>query len=336
MSDVVRFTQTPEIQELIGHEAITDPAPMTHHHVPLEVDSERVDDGHQIIHLGVTDVDNPQALIIMPTAWSDYALRPFQSLRAGSVSAFANARVATLDFPGMGDWPGGRGNELTEKQIEELNAGRAHLVAQQYWQAIEKLGLPYDAEGQRLPVAIFGNSLGTLTGAELAATAPDDTVIQDLYLNESMGLRQMSGLLLGMKFGLFGGKFLKEYHAMNTGATTQGHRSMVDVGLQALTQRQSHRLSVRALAQGQQSAIVTEAYQSGRLRPGSDGTLVHHVTAEKGLVRPREADRFSAELNTLGAQPNRLVLPGEGHGNLDALPVVLHQVGGLAIVASQR
>ena len=327
--------------QYVGCDAISHPASVTHYDLPMRVDSER-QEGEQTLHVSVAHVEEPVAVGLNPVAWSDYGRRGFQENRIGAVAAHSKTREINLDFPGMGDLASGRGGELTEVQLEQLGKGRMTNLSSLFWQMLQEQDLLLDVRGNNLPVAISGHSLGTLLAAELAAAAPEGVVIQDLLLSESMALRERRPSALGLQFFLKGAKDWKRYLSMNQGMPA--HASSGNIGLvrQVWTQRESHRGAVRALAGGQQEAIVREAYMRGSLSKDPEhGTRVNHVIAEKGLVRGVDGIRFGQVFEgQVGRAAANLIRPdvlgGEAHAYQDAVPALLAVRDRLAVVEAAR
>lgn len=328
---IERYSNSAPVQELVGDEAIRVPEAVAHYDIPVLNDSDKLE-GVQMLHFSVAEPENPHAVILTPARFSDFGKRDGQELRTGAMAAGTGARVIHLDFPGMGDQANGRGNELTERQQEALKLGRMQEIAKLYWQVLQEQGMLTDKDGSPLPIALWGDSLSTLTASELAASLPEGHTLADLYLSEHMALQEQSALTLGKNFLINGGRDDALYNSMNIGKPeVPTNWSMTKFGKQLITQRQSHKLSVQALARGQGSAILDEAINDGRVTPD---TKIHLVTAEYGLVDPAAAQAFHDSIRTLDV--HRQELNGEGHGYQIALPNVLQQASRLAIHQTRR
>lgn len=336
-----RYIETSAVQELIGHESIVSPAEVEHYDIGVPTDSD-LQSGEQLIHFTVADVDNPAGVIIFPVSHSDYGQRPFHSLRLGTIARFANARVIGLDWPGMGNVEGGRGNELTEKQIEQLKAGRVTDLVERYWHVLGAQGELSDDEERKLPIALAGNSLSTLTVSEMATQAPEGHLITDLMLSESMAISPVSALAKGLNFARNASKHFSDYGKLN-----EGMPDYEDAGFQSwlsqvlVKQRQSHRLAVVALARGCQLDLVKSAITTDKIsRDPEHGTLVHNVVATDGLVSERDYLILNDLLIRMGMSFHGLrrsqKLAGEGHGYQDGLPALLDQINQLRFMEMQR
>lgn len=331
-----RYIESPAVQELIGHDAIANPAPIEHMVYSADVDSDALE-GHQNIRLGVAESTEPTSVILVPASWSDYESRPFQSLRLGTMAAYANARVIGLDLPGMGNIASPP-DSLTERQSEELKAGRMKELANIYWKALEHDELLTAQDGSALKVSLWGNSLGTLTVEELALACPEGVFLQDVYISEPMALKKMVAGKLATRFLLRANKHMGDYSALNTGMPEHEGGTVLDLAHQASAQAKSHWQSVQALSRGLGGVIFEEAYQKGVFSNDAEhGTRVHIVTAQDGLSPEKAVGEFSKQVHDHGFRYNgnlqsRRILRGEGHGYQDALPTVLEQLSYLAIV----
>lgn len=331
----MRHLRSPEVQQNIYHEAIITPAEVTHR----DVDVTSSTGESQTLHFSVAEVPNPHAAIIVPSQWSSFGERGGKVIedltyvgeeqRIGTMAASSGARVIFLDFPGMGK-ADERGDELTSTQIMELGKGRMSDLAANYWQAIQNQELLTDADGNQLPVALWGHSLGSLTAAELAATTPEEIDIADAYFSEPMALRKKLAMMVAVNFMTAGARDDEIYNRMNAGAPAPTNEW--DIGpliRQIAVQRQSHLLSLRAMAQGQHSAILKEGIQNGRITPD---TQIHLVAGEHGLADLGAMHELGNRLKSRGARTQ--VLKGESHGYEIALPSGLARMADLAIKKS--
>jgi pimeloyl-ACP methyl ester carboxylesterase len=333
----LRYIETAMVRQYIGHDAIAHPAPAVHLDLEREVDSDLLQ-GKQILHMSVADQLDPEALVIVPVSWSSYGKRPFQAARMGSMATFSNSRVVTLDFPGMGDAEHGRGAELTEKQREELHRGRLIDLVKGYWQVLVRHQLDKRSDGSPLPVALWGNSLGTLTATEMAVSAPESIKLQDVLLSEPMALHKMNEGTLAAQFLLYGSRHIGDYYPLNKGFPVD-HTSLGSLFTQLHRQPGVHLGVVTALARGQQWPIFEAACKSGRIDSDPEhGTRFHIVSAGQGLTKREENDALAFNLRYYTAARRlirRQTLVGEGHGYQDALPCVLAQMDYLAVVEDQ-
>jgi len=296
---------------------------------PIDIDSDRLG-GVLHVRVGVAkpQFEAPQSTIIMPVAWSDSPEHRFQQERSQLMADVTGGQVLTIGFPGMGGEYNDPHNQLSEKDLEEIRRGRLSTYAKGVWQALEQNNdeLLLDGSGNRLPVGLWLNSLGTLVGSELLATAPEGTTVSDVYFSESMALRRMkTALLIGLFVSKSSHRF-NEYKATNIGAKVK--KAEVPLVRQAASQIESHYQSVKALAGGQQIPVLQEAIASEN-SVITDDTLFHVVRAGEGLERPTDNERLIRFLNLslsnrFGMKPNIRVqeLAGEGHGYQDSLPVV--------------
>ncbi len=327
----MRHIHTPEVQELIGHESITNPAIVNTVEHLAAVDSEQLG-GIQLHAMAVAEPKTqPEAVIIHPVAWSDYNQRPFQALRLGTIADFTGARTIGLDVPGMGNVESESTHSLSEKQAEDFNNGRMQNLAETYWEAMQKEGLLTDAQGQPLPVTLWGHSLSALTVSELLAAAPEGVTIQEVVLSEPMALRKLSVARLAAAFLLKGGKDLNKYHKMNTGMPEHTDAGLVGLAKQVVKQPASHLLVAKVLTHGKQLDILHEARKLGRL---DNGIRVRVVTAEDGLSPVQETAQLVETLSSFGLNDEQLqveTLNGEAHGYQDSLPALLSQLSKLAI-----
>jgi len=336
----MRYIETPAVQELIGHPAITSPAEVVHYDHWVVTDSDLMS-GSQAIHVSVADVENPSGVIIYPVAHSDYGKRPFQALRLGVVASYAKARVIGLDWPGMGDVEGGRRNELTERQIEQLKDGRVTDLAENYWKVLGDQGELLDDEGNKLPIAFVGNSLSTLTVSEMVCSVPEGHVVTDLMLSESMAISPVHALSKGVNFMKNGPKHFNDYSRLNIGLPDYKKSGLSSYLSQLIIkQPQSHRLAVVALAQGRQLELVESAIVGGMIsRDPEHGTLVYNVIAADGLVSESDYLLLNNRLIEFGLSTNGLRrsqrLAGEGHGYQDGLPALLDQIRRLRFMEMQ-
>lgn len=334
-----RFIESTAVTQYIQHDSIVNRGDVVARDFVLQVDSDALA-GEQTIHLHSAEVEDPRGVIIAPVSWSDYGKRGFQQNRLGTMARFANATVIGLDFPGMGDLKGGRRDELTEKQLEELEGGRMQDLAAKYWQALDESSLLNDANGIALPIALWGHSLSTLTTAELAAALPDGRVLSDMYNSEVMALSETTVGHLMRIFPTKGAKDLTSvYQKMNVGApeveSSGGNTAFVR---QIFTQRQSHLGSAKALAAGRHTEIIEEAYKSGRLNNDPEhGTLYTLVQAEHGLAKFGDYQKFERKLVSANRRAVGLVNPrtllGEFHGYQDSLPALICEMSRLALLA---
>lgn len=337
----IRFTQRAVVQEYVGHEAITVPAQTDVIAYERQLDSDRLD-GIQQLTFGVAEPENePHSVLVAPVAWSDYSDRPFQKLRLGTMAKFSGARVIGLDMPGMGSVDDIAADPLSEKQVEQLRNGRMTDLAEGYWTALTDQSLLLDDNDKQLPVALWGNSLSTLTVAEMAGAAPEKVKIQDLMLSESMGLDEVNPYKLGLKFLMQGGKDLSKYKAMNNGMPEHQESGLSGLIKQFAAQRQAHWLTVVALSRGKQYGLLNDAIKGRRLdRDQEHGTRIHNITAEHGLTQIQSAARLSDTLNAFGfgysTLQSRQVLAGEYHGYQDSLPALLAVMSRLAVVEAAR
>lgn len=324
-----RYIESKVVQQYRDHDAIAEPATIRHLDVAVATDSDQYN-GEQTIHVSVAEVDNADRALIVPVSWSDWGKRPFQEIRLSVMAKYLDIRVIGLDFPGMGDLPGGRRDELTEKQLEEAEKGRLRDLTSNYWQAIQQEQLLSSSSGDKMPVGLWGSSLSTLTVAEMAVSAPEDFQISDIYTSEIMGFERVKKLGFAVRFMTRGAKDLDIYQAMNTAAPEHDSGTMSGLVMQALIQRQGHRAALTALAKGQHKTIVRESFDSGRI---DSNTALHIVSAENGLSSPSLVDSFVKTLNS--NRPNNPIfeerLIGEFHGYQDSLPAVLDQVSALAL-----
>jgi len=331
-----RYTQTDEVQKLIGHEAIVSPAAVRHLDITVETDSEILD-GESTMHVSVADVPNSEGVIIMPASWSDYGERAFQKIRVGTMARFSNMRVVGVDFPGMGNHESGRVNEFTEKDYEDLKEGRLTGIAIRSWAALDSAGLLKDDAGSDLPVALWGNSLSTLTVAEMLASLPDGITVSDAYFSEMMALKKQSRLLMAAKFMTKGAKDLDDYYpSLNVGSPEIESAGLKGLIQQVRTQKSAHLKALTVLTKGKQIEVVTEALESGKISTDPEhGTRFHSVNAQNGLTDPMAVAHFSDEIAKFGIKWSGLLrrqeLAGEYHGYQDALPALLAQMAYLAI-----
>lgn len=329
-----RYINSAEVLQFTGHDAIVDPAPVVHIDAPVTTDSVQLE-GLQTIHMGVADTDKPQGVVIAPVSWSDYSKRPFQQLRLGAMARFGNVRVIGLDFPGMGDVEGGRGNELTERQLEEAQKGRLQDLASNYWSALDSEKLLDDANGNPLPMALWGHSLSTLTVAELAASLPDGREIDDLYVSEAMALGRTTVRHLARVFLTKAGKDLGRYQAMNEGALDYEDAGITGLVRQVVRQSAAHYVSIQALSGGMHSKIIEQAYVSGKLGEGAESATHAMVRAERGIGLVEAFDQLSKNLKDIKPTNQARVLKGEYHGYQDSMPAVLAEMTHLTIVQAQ-
>lgn len=336
-----RFTERPVVQEFVGHEAITAPSQTKVIGFERQLDSERLD-GVQRLTFGVAEPDNePHSVVIAPVAWSDYSDRPFQKRRLGTMAKFSGARVIGLDMPGMGKVDGVAIDQLSEKQVEQLRNGHMTDLSEGYWAAMAQRELLFDANDKQLPVVLWGNSLSTLTVAEMAVAAPDTVKIQDLMLSESLGLDEVNPYKLGLRFLMKGGKDLSKYKAMNDGMPEYQESGLGGLVKQFAAQPQAHWLSMIALSRGKQYGSIIDAVKDRRLDCDQEhGTRIHNITAEHGLASDRSISRLSDKLNSLGfgynTLQNRQVLTGEYHGYQDSLPALLAAMSRLAVIEAAQ
>ena len=334
--EALRHVYTPEVQQKVGVDAIRHPAGVEHRDVET-----LTNDGPQTLHISVAEAPdgNPQGILLLPAQWSSFGRRGGaegqigEEERIGALAAGTGHRAVFLDFPGMGDLEGERGNELTPLQRNQLKDGRMTDLATRYWQAMQAEGLLTGPDGNPLDVAVVGHSLGSLTGAELAATTPEGVNLGDIYLSEPMALQKRRAAMLALEFATKGGRDDKLYNFLNYGAPTPTRDwTMGHVGAQVKAQHESHLLTVKAMAQGQQLPILKEAVQSGRLVPGAEtGTQLHVVAGEYGLTDPAAMAEFVASLRDNKLPLHHEILGGEGHGYDIALPSGLARMAGLAI-----
>ena len=152
---------------------------------PVDIDSDRLG-GVLHVRVGVAkpQFEAPRSTIIMPVAWSDSPEHRFQQQRSQLMADVTGGQVLTIGFPGMGGEYNDPHNQLSEKDLEEIRHGRLSTYARGVWQALEQNNdeLLSDGSGNRLPVGLWLNSLGTLVGSELLATAPEGMAVSDVYL----------------------------------------------------------------------------------------------------------------------------------------------------------
>ena len=273
----------------------------------------------------------------MPVAWSDSPEHRFQQQRSYLMANLTGSQVLTIGFPGMGGDYDDPHNDLSEKDSEETKKGRLDSLASSTWEALtqDEAQLLKEKDGNYLPIGLWLNSLGTLTGSELLGQMPDGLEVSDVYLSESMALERMKTAVLMSRFILGSSRHFKDYARTNIGAIIGA--AEVPLVRQVTHQPRSHYESVRALAGGQQISILKEAITKNSAI--SQDTLFHVVRASDGLVKPEENERLVVFLklslsHQFGVQnPNVRVqtLAGEGYGFQDSLPVLQTLVGDLAI-----
>ncbi|GEM_PF-2834185 len=314
-----RYLHTAEVQELIGHDAIMNPALMEQQQITSMVDSEALG-GLQTRYFGVTTNENPTALAIAPVSWSDTPDRPFNAARFGVVAAATNMRVAVMGFPGMGH-PESKQNAMTERQIEQAHNGRLLDVATRHWRDLQLDEHLLDANGRRLPVVFLNHSQSTLTGAEMIATAPEGTVISAVISSENMALQSISYPRFLKRFA-GAGKHMKDYTPYNGEAFPADE---ADLGGQIKAQFATHvRHTPKAMSRGRQIEIMTDAVCSGRLSVDPEhGTHIHTVRAQDGLVSAAWEDQFAIAMRDLGLNVSSQTLMGEGHAYQNAMPALL-------------
>jgi len=339
-TETMRYTQTPYVKRFIKHESITDPAGVEHLYIPVETDSETLE-GFSVVHASVAEVPNPEAVVIMPVSWSDHGERPFQERRIGTMADFSNARVICLDFPGMGDADGGRKNEFTEKDYEDLKNGRLTSVTKRYWKALETENLLNDDNGNPLPLVFWGNSLSTLTIAEMLANLPDGLDVSDVYFSEIMALEKKSRILLAADFMTKGAVDLQYYQDMNIGAPEIPDSGIKGLVKQVVLQPRAHLKALTVLTKGKHIEIIKEVLDSGKLSNDKEhGTRFHSINAEHGLSNLQRVADFSDELAvygfTRGHLLRRIQLAGEYHGFQDSYPALLAQMTDLAILEARK
>lgn len=325
MKTTERFTQTPEVQANIGHDVIinADPNRVRQETYYAEVDSDILE-GEQPIHIGVAEPlsGDPRSVILVPVPWSDYSKRPFQAGRLDIIAQATDSRVVGIDFPGMGDSENGRGNELSEKNLEEARQGRMHQLGQTYWDVLKnQAGVLINDTDEQLPIILDLNSLSTLTGAELMLTA--EGKISHAIFSESMALRQRTVPGLGLDFMTKGGKDLGRYLAMNGGLDVETGTGLSGLAKQVIRQRQSHLAAIQALAGGKQLEIIADAMKNKENGAITPDTVFHIIRAEEGLVREDDHQKFIQMMQQFGAQVRVEELAGEGHGYQDSMPALL-------------
>lgn len=273
----------------------------------------------------------------MPVAWSDSPEHRFQQQRSQLMANLTGSQVLTIGFPGMGGDYYNPHNGLSEKDSEETKKGRLKSLASITWEVLmqDEAQLLRGKDGNYLPIGLWLNSLGTLTGSEFLLQTPDGLGVSDVYLSESMALERMKTAKLMSRFALGSSRHFKDYARTNVGALISA--AEVPLVRQVTRQPRSHYGSVRALAGGQQIPILEEAITKNSAI--SQDTLFHVVRAGSGLVKIGENARLIDFLRqSLSHQfgvknPNVRVqtLVGEGHGFQDSLPVLQALVGDLAI-----
>lgn len=335
MATTERYTQTPEIQANIEHDVIVnaDPDRVRQETYYANVDSDKLA-GEQPIHIGVAEPlsGKSKSVMLMPVAWSDYSKRSFQAGRLDVMAQLSDSRLVGIDFPGMGDTENGRGDELSEKNLEEAKQGRMHELAMTYWDVLaNQSGVLVDEDGERPPVVLWLNSLSTLTGAELINTAPEGVKISDAYFSESMALRERSTTSLGLDFMTKGGKYLSEYLAMNKGFDVAAGTGLSGLAKQVKRQRRSHQAAMQALAGGKQIEILAEALKDDGRGVITPDTTIHIVRASKGLVSEKDHQRFVEEMKRHGAQVRVQEIAGEAHGIQDSMPALVGLLQDLSI-----
>ncbi len=349
-----RYVERPEVERLANHEAIHHPLDVSHLEFPfigIGQDKTEIDFGEpQVIRVGVAEPDKPAGVLLVPVAWSDYSRRPFQEIRLGAIARYTNLRVIGIDYPGMGNVDRPEGNGLTKTQVKEARKGRMTNLTERYWDAITNAGLlnvrDRSADSNHanlwLPVAISGNSLGSFTATELAATAPEGVEITDIHWSELMALKKVPIGVLAARTTIKGAPDLDVYMAANYCAPDFVDRDFDGLKAQIIAQKKSHWYSARTLSRGKQLMATEEALEREIISIDKEhGTTVHIVSAEKGLSPKSELIAFSDYMHSaLGGSRStgkvrRSVLPGEYHGYQDNLAAVLHQLSQLSIVQSQ-
>ncbi len=332
----MRYIDSVPVLRHVHSEAIKSPQLVEHYNIAVDTDSELLS-GEQVIHVGVADVESPKGIIFVPSSWSDYSSRPFQELRLGVMAKYSGMRVIGLDYPGMGDFEGGRGDELSENQLQEARNGRMQSLVGNYWAALDQAELLTDESQNKLPFAFWGNSLSSLTASEMLASAPEGHSITDVHLSEIMALEKMLTARLAARFAIKGSKDLDVYLAMNSSLPEYESSGLDGLKKQVLAQKQSHWAAVATLAKGRQTDVIKEAFMSGRLDLDKEhGTTLHVVSAEFGLTKAGKVDQFLNYLtsNRIFTRQDRLT--GEGHGYQDSLPAVIDQLGYLTLLPAKN
>lgn len=336
----MRYIESAHVKDYIGHEAITDPAPVVHMDIPVDVDDER-SGGSIDVHISVADVENPIGIGIMGASWSDYGKRPFQTWRLGSIARFSGMRMLGVDFPGMGDSIHGRSNEFTTNDVQEMKEGRFRSMAVRTWDALKDTVLLQHAD-HNLPLALLGHSLSTLFMAEMADTLPEGHVIQDFHSSETMALIVRSKPTLVSSFIYPGGLYLGKYAKMNgtRPATVTDDEPRHGMGRQVFEQPEAHLRAFSALGKGMHGEIIESAVRSGRLSTDKEhGTRHHLVAAERGIAPTPAMKEFEQKLLKQGYPSSQLfyrMLSGEFHGWQDSFPALLADLSSLAILESTR
>lgn len=258
-----RYIDQEQVSRLADHPAIAEPSPLRT--VRSKVANPFEDGASQTIRFGVAEPDGvPSGVLLAPAAWSDHSTRPFQKLRLGAMAKYSGLRVIEADFPGMGnlDLPL-EDNELTPTQIAEAKEGRLTDLSDQYWRAMLQEGLLTAGEcADLLPVALWGNSLSTLTVTELAASSPEDVKITDLYLSEVMGLQKIAVARLAGRMIFKGGKDLGSvYQARNTGLPDHTNAGFFGLAQQLWLQKKGHTYPVNALSGGKQQQVQMKLWR---------------------------------------------------------------------------
>lgn len=338
MSNTTRFFDLPEIQQNINSPEIQR---ATYQNVktfstPVELDSDLLE-GLQSARFSVAEPSdkNAEGVIVMPVPWSGSPERNFSQTMTQLMANVSGNRTIVVGIPGMGGDKTDKHNKLTEEQIEEARNGHMRSISVVAWKALQQNNVLKNDTGETLPVALWLNSLGTLSGSEMLATAPSEIEVADVYLSESIALREMNPVEMASLFALKASKHFIEYRKSNVGADIGPPG--VHLAKKVVAQPISHIEMVRAASKGNQISILAEAIDKGASTISSD-TLFHVIRAGEGLVRPEDNIMLTEFLKKslqrrfgIKSKIRTQELTGEGHGFQDSFPIIQSIVKDLSI-----